>query len=135
MRSGIIRHIDSIGRYCSIGPNVTIAEAEHPTQWLSTSPAQYYEKQFSFYPPELKNAKERILKRTKHNDPRVEAVGGLTTIGHDVWIGANASLRKGIKIGNGSIIAGGSYVSKDVEPYSIVGGIPAKKYECDLTIK
>lgn len=48
-------------------------------------------------------------------------------IGDDVWIGAGASIMGGVTIGNGAVIASGSVVTKDVEPYSIVGGIPAKK--------
>jgi len=54
-------------------------------------------------------------------------------IGHDVWIGANAVIMRGVKIGNGAVIAAGAIVNKDVEPYSIVGGVPARhlKYRFD----
>lgn len=48
------------------------------------------------------------------------------TIGDDVWIGTGSKILKGVNIGNGAIIAAGSVVNKDVEPYSIVGGIPIK---------
>ena len=48
-------------------------------------------------------------------------------IGHDVWIGHNASIMPGVTIGNGAVIGTGSVVTKDVEPYSIVAGVPAKK--------
>lgn len=48
-------------------------------------------------------------------------------IGSDVWIGSHCTILKGITIGDGSIVAAGSVVTKDVEPYSIVGGVPAKK--------
>lgn len=50
-----------------------------------------------------------------------------TTIGKDVWIGAYTKILAGITIGDGAIIALGSVVTKDVEPYSVYGGIPAKK--------
>lgn len=50
-----------------------------------------------------------------------------TVIGRDCWIGAHSILLTGITVGDGSIIAAGSVVTKDVEPYSIVGGVPAKK--------
>lgn len=50
-----------------------------------------------------------------------------TIIGKDVWIGANSTIITGVKIGNGAIVAAGSVVTKDVEPYTIVGGVPAKK--------
>lgn len=49
-----------------------------------------------------------------------------TVIGNDVWIGANASIMSGVKIGNGCIIAAGAVVTKDVDDFSIVGGVPAK---------
>lgn len=48
-------------------------------------------------------------------------------IGNDVWIGANCSILKGVEIGDGSVIGAGSVVTKNIEPYSIVGGTPAKK--------
>ena len=48
-------------------------------------------------------------------------------IENDVWIGANCSVLKGVKIGNGAVVGAGSVVTKDIEPYTIVGGIPAKK--------
>ncbi len=50
-----------------------------------------------------------------------------TIIGKDVWIGAFVKIRTGVKIGNGAIVAFGSVVTKDVEAYSVYGGIPAKK--------
>jgi len=49
-----------------------------------------------------------------------------TTIGSDVWIGANVSIMSGVMVGNSCVIAAGSVVTKDIEPFSIVGGIPAK---------
>lgn len=48
------------------------------------------------------------------------------TIEEDVWVGANVTILKGVNIGRGSVVAAGSVVTKDVEPYSIVGGVPAK---------
>lgn len=50
-----------------------------------------------------------------------------TIIGKDVWIGAYSRIKTGVKIGNGAIIAMGSIVTKDIEPYSIYGGVPAIK--------
>ena len=49
-----------------------------------------------------------------------------TYIGDDVWIGKHSVIMTGVKIGNGAIVAAGSVVTKDVEPYTIVGGVPAK---------
>ena len=62
-----------------------------------------------------------------------------TVIGNDVWIGESVVIIDGLKIGTGSIIAAGAVVTKDVEPYSIVGGVPAKlirfRFEKDIVQK
>ncbi len=124
LRSGTYRHVAEIGRYTSIGPNVILGEAEHPTTWLSTSPAVFFAGRFKFYPPEH-DAVHRAVKRTAENtNPRSSE---RVTIGHDVWIGANVVVRRGVRIGNGAIIGTGAFVNKDVEPYSIVAGLPANK--------
>ncbi|TVT72647.1 MAG: CatB-related O-acetyltransferase [Pseudomonas sp.] len=123
LRTGTIRHVSSIGRYCSIGPNVVLGEGEHPTSWLSTSPAQYYPDQFSWFPGEKALAQKRRLARTVSND---DGARGDIEIGLDVWIGGGVTIRRGVKIGSGAIIGGGAFVTKDVEPYSIVAGLPAK---------
>lgn len=123
LRTGTIRNIESIGRYCSIGPNVTLGEGEHPTKWLSTSPAQYLPDQFSWFPPEKQLAVQRRVVRNKKND---DGARGYITIGNDVWIGGGATIRRGVTIGDGAIIAGNAFVTKDVAPYSIVAGLPAK---------
>ena len=47
-------------------------------------------------------------------------------IGNDVWIGSNVIILPGVKVGDGAILSAGAVVSKNVEPYSIVGGVPAK---------
>lgn len=87
-----------IGRYSSIGPNVVIGGAEHSYWWYSTS---------------------HFLSK--------ENVGGrLTVIGNDVWVGANVCIRQGISIGDGAIIGAGSIVLKDIPPYTIYAGNPAK---------
>jgi serine acetyltransferase len=56
-------------------------------------------------------------------------------IGNDVWIGNNVTILGGVSVGNGAIIGAGAVVTKNVEPYSIVGGVPAKvlKYRFDET--
>lgn len=58
-----------------------------------------------------------------------------TFIGHDVWIGARSIIMTGVRIGNGAIIAAGSVVTKDVEPYAIYGGVPAKKIKDRFTLE
>lgn len=103
-----------IGRYCSIAPGVIIGDGQHATNWLSTHPFQesnslfWLSKPSSVQPPP----------REKQKPPAI--------IGNDVWIGANAIIMRGVVVGDGSIIAAGAVVTKDVPPYAIVAGVPAK---------
>ncbi|MFC4209934.1 CatB-related O-acetyltransferase [Pedobacter lithocola] len=100
-----------IGKFCSIASQVSIGPGIHKVDGVSTHPAFY-----------LRNTP---LKK-KFSDKDLFLPFKKTTIGHDVWIGERAILIDGISIGTGAIIAAGSVVTKDVEPYSVVGGVPAK---------
>lgn len=102
----------SIGRYCSIAEQVSVGYPEHPTGWLSSSTLQYQKPKWA--------AGLGEWQRYRHEPNKI------TTIGNDVWIGAGAFLRSGIKIGNGAIIGAHAVVTKDVEPYNIVAGNPAR---------
>jgi acetyltransferase-like isoleucine patch superfamily enzyme len=108
INSGIIRSYCEIGRYCSIGRNVSIGLGNHDINGLSTSPF------FEHLIPQgsLKLASETPIRRV--------------IIGNDVWIGDNVMISSGVTIGDGAVLAGGAVITKDVEPYTIVGGIPAK---------
>ncbi len=108
-RNSIV-HNTTIGNFCSIGPNVVIGYGDHPTHLLSTSPT-FYSSGTNF---DLK-PKENLY----FGHQRVE-------IGSDVWIGSNVFVKNGISIGHGAIIGAGAVVLHDVEPYSIVVGVPAK---------
>lgn len=110
----IAGQVAHIGRFCSIAPGVVIGDSNHPTEWLSTHSFQWGEG--SWIPSEA---------LARFNRP-VERKGQRTLIGNDVWIGANAIILPGITIGDGAIIAAGSVVSRDVPPYAIVGGVPAR---------
>lgn len=103
-------HCD-IGSFCSIANNVFIGGAMHSIEHVSTSPA--FE--------EGKNSIKAKYSLHKSKTPKK------TYIGHDVWIGHGVIIKQGVTIGTGSIIGMGSVVTKDVEPYSIVAGNPAKE--------
>tara|TARA_Y100001933_G_scaffold251641_1_gene289595 strand:- start:1256 stop:1885 length:630 start_codon:yes stop_codon:yes gene_type:complete len=108
-----------IGRYCSIGPNVNCIFGKHPsTTFVSTHPSFFALKT----PVGFTYADKQYF--TEFAAPHEGNYS--ITIGNDVWIGANVSLMDGVKIGDGAIVAANALVTKDVEPYSIVGGVPAK---------
>ena len=93
-----------IGSYCSVGPNVVfILGSDHKTNTLTTYP---------FKNKLLTGEKEALSK-------------GDIVIGDDVWLGYGATICSGVKIGQGAVIAAGAVVTKDIEPYTIVAGIPA----------
>jgi virginiamycin A acetyltransferase len=96
------------GRFCSIGPYAIIGMPEHPTNFLSTSPNLYGPDNVFGSPSDW-------------NDfPRPPQIGS------DVWIGAHAFVRQGVRIGHGAIVGAGAIVTHDVPPYAIVAGVPAK---------
>ncbi len=99
-----------IGSFCSIANGVIIGGGMHPIDWVSMSPV-FYEGRDSVKAKFSEHKRENVLK---------------TIIGHDVWIGQNCLIKQGVTIGNGSVIGMGSIVTKDVEPYTIVAGNPAK---------
>jgi virginiamycin A acetyltransferase len=123
-RSVIYQGVE-MGRYCSVGRGCEIGVAHHPLNYLSIHGFQWANK-FPNYPGYTD------VKKVKHKS-HVK-----TVIGHDVWIGAQAIITGGVTIGTGAVIAANATVTKDVEPYAIVGGTPAKiiKFRFDdLTIK
>ena len=110
-----------IGKFCSIGPRVYTGFSNHPTDtFVSTFLAFYKDTRkvfgYSYYTG-LQPGFEMYRKT---------ASGYLVDIGHDVWIGADVKIMDGVSIGNGAVVAAGAVVTKDVPPYAIVGGVPAK---------
>lgn len=99
-----------IGNFCSIAGNCHIGGGIHPMDTVSTSPVflrgrNFLGKNFAQIP---------------------YAPSETVEIGHDVWIGENAYIKAGVKIGTGAVIGAHAVVTRDVEPYSVVAGVPAK---------
>jgi acetyltransferase-like isoleucine patch superfamily enzyme len=100
-----------VGNFCSIGVNVHVyLGGNHRTDWVTTYP--------------FGHINQNIFNSFNGNGHPISK--GDVIIGNDVWIGDNVVFMSGVNIGDGSIIANNSHVIKNVEPYSIVGGNPAK---------
>lgn len=114
-----IRNTESIGRYCSIAPDVYVGLEDHPINQCSTSDFFYnrgkwaFAKDFHQYNDYFRFADLGIKKEK-------------IVIGNDVWIGYGARILKGVHIHDGAVIGAGAVVTKDVPPYAVVGGVPAK---------
>lgn len=121
-----------IGRYCSFGGEVQVGRQGHPIDWVSTSPFTYMNSSKVIGVNHFSLGHSEAFKYTTSPTSLKK-----TIIEHDVWIGHGAMVMPGVKIGTGSIIAAGSVVTKDVEPYSIVGGNPARhiRYRVESPLK
>lgn len=107
-RSSIIDFGVKKGNFCSIGPNCLIGAGKHALNYISTSQRIYGMNN-------LLNIQTNFI---PFDSP--------PEIGHDVWIGNNVTIMQGIHIGNGSVVGSGAVVTKDIPPYAIVAGVPAK---------
>ena len=119
-----------VGKYCSIGPNLSSIGGNHPlNHHKSTHPAFYAKNNASGF-SYLTGEKDSIFTEDKYVD---ESKRYFYEIGNDVWIGANVSICQGVTIGDGAVIGACSLVNKDVEPYAVYAGVPAKKIKQRLT--
>jgi virginiamycin A acetyltransferase len=103
----------AIGKYCALAAEVRflMAGANHPTSGVSTFP-------FAIFGGEWRERTVDLIYEMPNR--------GDTVVGNDVWFGYRAMIMPGVRIGDGAIVAAGSVVSKDVPPYGIVAGNPAR---------
>jgi acetyltransferase-like isoleucine patch superfamily enzyme len=107
-----------VGSFCSIAGNVKIyLGGNHRTDWATTFPFGHIHNTIF----------------TNFNGAGHPGTKGNVVIGNDVWIGADATIMSGVVVGDGAVIANNSHVVKDVEPYSVVGGNPAKHIKYRFT--
>lgn len=100
----------AIGAFCSIAANVGVSYGDHPLHLTSTSPA-FYLGNFG------------LIDKTWFD---VTPYQKKIIIDHDVWIGRDVTLLTGVHIGVGAVVAAGAVVTRDVPPYAVVGGVPAR---------
>lgn len=110
-----------IGKFCSIASNVKVLRMTHPVStFVSSSPA-FFSVQGQC------GGKSFVSQNTFEEQVFVDGSDRFScVIGNDVWIGENSIILGGVKIGNGAVIGAGAVVTKDVPPYAIVGGVPAR---------
>ena len=103
----------SIGKFCAIASNVRVNALEHPIERVSQHKITY-------------RPNEYFLDAKLDQDFRDKRRSQVVEIGHDVWVGHGAVIIPGIRIGHGAVIAASAVVTRDVAPYAIVAGVPAK---------
>lgn len=114
----IERHVEAIyttiGKFCAIAANARLNALNHPMDRISQHKITYRPNEYFVH------AKVDKAFREQRQQARV-------TIGNDVWIGHGAIVLPGISIGHGAVVAAGAVVTKNIEPYAIVAGVPARR--------
>ena len=109
-----------IGKYSSIASNVSIVTGHHPTnEYISTSPV-FYSVAFGGRNTYVDKEYYSVYRYADEEKKR------LVCIGNDVWIGEGVKILEGVTIGNGAVVAAYSVVTRNLEPYGVYAGIPAK---------
>lgn len=126
IRAGASIHSLKMGRFCAIGANLVCAPPEHNTDWIGSS--SVFVKEYGW------------SKSSTHYSIPTTGEGfkiNRVTVGSDVWVGRDVYVKGGVNVGDGAVIAAKSVVTKDVQPYTIVGGNPARiiRYRFDEAIR
>lgn len=122
-----IRAVQSIGRFCAIGPNVVIGMPEHSSKSLSPHIIfRDYDATWTYGFTSFAKDNDSAIELNRKSQSAELASRRIIKIGNDVWIGGNVTICRGVTIGDGAIVAAGAVVTKDVPAYAIVGGVPAK---------
>lgn len=108
MNDGRLRGYTEVGRYCSIGREVVLGTAHHDFDHFSTSPHL------------SRSVPHRSVKLAQEEPAR------RVIVGHDAWIGDGAKILSGVRVGIGAVIGAGAVVTRSVDPYAVVGGVPAR---------
>ncbi|MGI4732507.1 MAG: hypothetical protein ACRYFW_12280 [Janthinobacterium lividum] len=110
-----------VGRYTSIASDVEMLGERHPSEWVTQSMVTY-----DFGYPGIVYGHEDFGGGLPAPATFPNRHGGEVVIGHDVWIGRHVQIARGVTIGHGAVVAAGAVVTRDVAPYTIVGGVPAR---------
>jgi phosphonate metabolism protein (transferase hexapeptide repeat family) len=109
---GTVSYTD-IGKFCSIASHVVINPGDHPMDRVTQHHCTYRRRRYGFEATD----DEEVFEWRRRRKCR---------IGHDVWIGNGAKIMAGINIGTGAVVAAGAVVTRDVLPYQVVAGVPAR---------
>jgi acetyltransferase-like isoleucine patch superfamily enzyme len=110
-----------VGRYCTIGLKSVLGGTFHPTDWLSTNGFQYKAGLFGWH-----EAADGYADVEPERDGRTSFRGTAAALGNDVWLGAGTVVLRGVTVGDGAVVGAGSVVTRDVAPYTVVAGSPAR---------